>query len=212
MGEANAAAPHAYSLWLCPPEGSELSDRLAGLIKVLAERFKGPKFAPHVTLLGNAPKGDEEAVREAAQQLASAIEPFDVTVPAGKAAYENTWNQNLLLFVEQNPGLLGANALARERLQGAPAGESSFAPPSRRPHLSLMYGEHSEEERAEAAAFVGSEARWATEGFGFRAEAVHLWASAPGGFNSETVEEWQWVASFPFGAAAAEDKGACKDS
>mmetsp|Transcript_13461 Transcript_13461/g.27182 ORF Transcript_13461/g.27182 Transcript_13461/m.27182 type:complete len:113 (-) Transcript_13461:65-403(-) len=102
--------------------------------------------------------------------------------------------------------MIAANALARERLHDAPAGEASFAPPSRRPHLSLLYGGHSSEERADAVALVASEAPWAVEGLTFRVEALPLWASAPGGFKSENVEDWRWVASFPLGSAASDEK------
>eukprot|EP00747_Dinoflagellata_sp_TGD_P082225 gnl/TRDRNA2_/TRDRNA2_161622_c0_seq1.p1 gnl/TRDRNA2_/TRDRNA2_161622_c0~~gnl/TRDRNA2_/TRDRNA2_161622_c0_seq1.p1 ORF type:complete len:155 (+),score=7.16 gnl/TRDRNA2_/TRDRNA2_161622_c0_seq1:124-588(+) len=54
----------AFSLWLCPPQDSELSEKLANLIERLGDRFGAPPFRPHVTLLGNAPSGTREDRRK----------------------------------------------------------------------------------------------------------------------------------------------------
>ena len=52
---ASECAPVAFSVWLRP--SGDLDTRLAALIHEVSEAFGAPPFAPHVTLLGNAPKG-----------------------------------------------------------------------------------------------------------------------------------------------------------
>mmetsp|Transcript_36006 Transcript_36006/g.81328 ORF Transcript_36006/g.81328 Transcript_36006/m.81328 type:complete len:200 (-) Transcript_36006:26-625(-) len=195
MAEGSRAP--AFSVWirLEPDYGA----RLKQLVEDLGTAFDAPPFAPHVTLLGNAPKGSEEEAKALVQKLAECVQPFEVKV-LPEARFEGTWNQNVLLFVEETPGLLATNAKAKEVLNGAPAGEgASFAPPSRRPHLSLMYGDHTTEQREAAVQWILTSTPWAAEGFSFLAEEIELWGAA-GGFSAASVPDWYHVATYKLGA------------
>lgn len=50
-----ASCAIAFSVWMRP--SGDLDTRLASVIREVSEAFGAPPFAPHVTLLGNAPKG-----------------------------------------------------------------------------------------------------------------------------------------------------------
>lgn len=54
---ADAVCGVAFSIWLRPSGAT--AERLAEVIAQVAEQFQAPNFPPHVTLLGNAPKGGE---------------------------------------------------------------------------------------------------------------------------------------------------------
>jgi hypothetical protein len=50
-----ASCAIAFSVWMRP--SGDLDTRLGSVIREVSEAFGAPPFAPHVTLLGNAPKG-----------------------------------------------------------------------------------------------------------------------------------------------------------
>merc|ERR1712003_96806 len=101
-----------------------------------------------------------------------------VKLLAGGVSFCDTWNQNVLIFVEESLELQHANGKAREVLLKSPAGtQGAFSAPSHRPHLSLMYGDHPTAKREEAAEWVKHEAAWANAGAEFTADALHLWES-----------------------------------
>lgn len=52
---ADSVCGVAFSIWLRPSGAT--AERLAEVIAQVAEQFQAPNFPPHVTLLGNAPKG-----------------------------------------------------------------------------------------------------------------------------------------------------------
>ena len=54
---ADSVCGVAFSIWLRP--SGAIAERLADVIAQAAEKFQAPSFTPHVTLLGNAPKGGE---------------------------------------------------------------------------------------------------------------------------------------------------------
>eukprot|EP00403_Amphidinium_massartii_P002131 CAMPEP_0178377458 /NCGR_PEP_ID=MMETSP0689_2-20121128/3928_1 /TAXON_ID=160604 /ORGANISM="Amphidinium massartii, Strain CS-259" /LENGTH=203 /DNA_ID=CAMNT_0019997511 /DNA_START=68 /DNA_END=676 /DNA_ORIENTATION=+ len=186
----------AYSVWMCPP--ADQGEKMHSLIKDLAVAFNAPAFSPHVTLLGNAPKGSEEDAKVLVAKLAANLQPFEVQVLA-EISFQDTWNQNVLLFAEESEELLAANSKAKEVLRGEPQGvEASFAPPSRRPHMSLIYGDHSTERRELAVSWVKEKAPWAVEGFKMQVSEIQLWGAAAG-FTAASVPDWYHVASSALG-------------
>lgn len=52
---ADSVCGVAFSIWLRPSGAT--AERLADVIAQVADQFQAPNFPPHVTLLGNAPKG-----------------------------------------------------------------------------------------------------------------------------------------------------------
>ncbi len=117
-----------FHLWLAP--ASPAYDRLAGVIADLSARYRGPKFDPHLTLLGRL-EGEQESLVGLTQQLASALQPFDVRLEA--PSYEPLYFRCLYLPAEPSPPLLQAHQRAKQIF--APQSTEAF-----RPHVSLLYG------------------------------------------------------------------------
>src|SRR5690242_2167833 len=100
---------HTYSLWLTPD--GDVRESLAGLIRELAEQYGGPRFPPHITLLGTVVGTEEEitglAGEVTAQTPALAVD-FD-----GLGA-EEVYFRTLYLVAKPAPALMAANILARQ--------------------------------------------------------------------------------------------------
>ncbi len=65
-----------YHLFLLPT--GELFDVLQRTITDLAQRYQGPVFDPHVTLLARISKSDEGELLAATEKLASLMTPFEL--------------------------------------------------------------------------------------------------------------------------------------
>mmetsp|Transcript_2015 Transcript_2015/g.6486 ORF Transcript_2015/g.6486 Transcript_2015/m.6486 type:complete len:194 (-) Transcript_2015:135-716(-) len=191
----------AFSIWLQPPTTHSEFPRLAELIEKVSSQFHGPGFQPHVTLLGGirVDPCDTADVESKTRSLAASIQPFSLRLLPGGVATADTWSQDLLIFVEETEDLVQAHNAAIRAFRGPEAAAPAFAPPTRRPHVSLLYGEHDQKEREAAAAWVREHAPWADEGLAFPVEALQLWATDKG---LGGVPEWHLVGSYPLGTAA----------
>ena len=117
-----------FHLWLAPA-GADY-DRLAGVISDLSTRYRSPKFDPHLTLLGKL-EGEQESLVGLTQQLARALQPFDVRLEA--PSYEPLYFRCLYLPAEPSPSLLEAYRKATQIF--GHRSTSAFEP-----HISLLYG------------------------------------------------------------------------
>lgn len=117
-----------FHLWLAP--ASVDYDRLAGIISDLSARYRGPKFDPHLTLLGKL-EGEQESLIALTQQLARALQSFEVRLEA--PAYEAQYFRCLYLPAEPSPPLLEAHRQATQIFNAKST--SAFEP-----HVSLLYG------------------------------------------------------------------------
>jgi len=124
---------HTYSLWLVP-DGA-VHQALGRLIDELADQHGGPRFPPHITLLGSV-VGSEEEVARGAERIAQ--QTHALTVDFDGLGAEEVYFRTLYLVARPAPALMAANALARQ-----------VFPPDRsepfRPHLSLLYGDYAAE-------------------------------------------------------------------
>ncbi|MFT5685244.1 MAG: 2'-5' RNA ligase [Myxococcota bacterium] len=122
------------SLWLLPDEASIL----APVIDRLATTHSGPRFTPHLTLLGSVLG---EQLVERAEALAAQLSPM--TLPTGAVVGSDRWFRCLTLALPPSTALQAARAAA----------EAAFAVPARpwSPHISLLYGDLSEATRRRAA-------------------------------------------------------------
>ncbi len=121
---------HTYSLWLTPD--GDVQDALAQLIGELAEQYGGPRFPPHITLIGSV-VGSEDEILRLAGEIAAQTPAQQITF-AGLGA-EEIYFRSLYLIADQAPGLMAANVLARQVFA------SERSEPFR-PHLSLIYGDY----------------------------------------------------------------------
>ncbi len=123
------------SLWLLPDEAPQLAPVLAQL----AEAHGGPRFAPHLTLLGSI---DGDRLLERSATLAVQLSP--VALPTGAVLSSARWFRCLTLAVPPSAALLAARSAAEEGFG------VSVRPWS--PHISLLYGDLPAEARDRIAA------------------------------------------------------------
>lgn len=123
-----------YSLWLVP--GIATERQFSEAIDYLSERYSGPRFAPHVTLLSGL-QGSEEELTSKTSILASELKAFDVR--AKGLAMEPYYFRNFYLKLESSANFLLAYQRASKILSKSTGGEF-------KPHISLHYGTSSREE------------------------------------------------------------------
>lgn len=73
MPTATSEASKTYSLWLMPPSGSGVAQRLRAEISTLQDQAAGAAFEPHVTLIGGL-QASESAIVDAARSLAASLQ------------------------------------------------------------------------------------------------------------------------------------------
>jgi 2'-5' RNA ligase len=117
-----------YSLWLMPT--GEVYDKFSGLIRRLAEEYRAPLFAPHITLLGETRQSEEDVLRKA-KQLASIQKPFPVTL--NTVDYQDFYFRTLFVRADRTNSLQALHDRAKEIFEMQDI-------PYYMPHLSLLYG------------------------------------------------------------------------
>ena len=117
-----------YHLWLKP--SGELYDRLAELMNDLRQRYRGPAFDPHVTLVGEM-EGDENDLCEKVSSLASNLHVLEIhlNVPA----YQEDYFHCLYFTVDKTSAMTDAHQRAKHMFDPIPCTEFH-------PHVSLLYG------------------------------------------------------------------------
>ena len=117
-----------YALWLLPDQVA--TDSFAGLINDLSNRYEGPRFAPHVTLLGRL-TGPEDVLAETTQRLAQQMHALTLR-PQGLAG-EAYYFRCSYVKLEKSEQLLQAHERASNTFGSGYASDYL-------PHLSLVYG------------------------------------------------------------------------
>ena len=171
------------SLWL-PLEGLARG-RVAALVAELAATHGGPRFEPHVTVLGDlgAWSGRPEDVARALRRLALVSAPFDVRLT--DAAAEDTFLRALYVRAE-GPGLhtLRARAVAAFDLADA----------DYHPHASLLYADLPAAAKEPILDHVGRRF-----GLPFEARRLEIWDT------SGAVETWRRVTGATLGGEPVEE-------
>jgi len=130
-------APRHFALWLIPE--SRTLDLLAGVIDTLGELYNGPRFAPHVTLLG---RFNGEASRLIAQlrTLGRNARALDLEI-SGWGASDDYFRCLYLKLAPTAP---------LEELRRRCASLAGVAPETPyHPHISLFYGRLPEADKQE---------------------------------------------------------------
>lgn len=119
-----------YALLIIPPP--EIKIILEKIILQLSDKYKGPKFETHLTLLGRI-DSDEKTIIEKTKELAQQIKPFFLTL--GEISFSNTYFQSVFVRIKSTAELMDANLKAKEKFH---MDYCIFMP-----HISLLYGNHS---------------------------------------------------------------------
>jgi hypothetical protein len=128
----------SYGLWLVPT-GSAMEE-LKKVVVNLAAAHASPVFTPHVTLVGSL-EGNESEVLTKVAHLAAETKPF--TVETAAVDFSTTYFQCVFARIKTSVPLL--------ELYQKTSSMFSNADVFYMPHLSLIYGDFTFEERAEIA-------------------------------------------------------------
>mgnify|MGYP001558480904 FL=1 len=119
------------SIWLMP-EGEQYN-RFSKIISDLSKKHNGPKFKPHLTLLGDIER-DKEDVLNRANQLTQVVKPL--VMKLDKVDYMDEYFKCVFVRAEEEYEFMKANDIARR----------FFYMESQKfmPHISLLYGDYPE--------------------------------------------------------------------
>ena len=150
------AALMPISLWLVPPTGEKVApatdaptstrESLMAEMQTIAEANLLPTYEPHITLMGSVGNlsHDEATARLQALKGAGPVTIAFTKITAG--ILEETglapWYQSGVAVVNMTPQLVSLQRLALGAFQSKAAADTApvWAPPLRKPHLSLAYG------------------------------------------------------------------------
>ena len=133
-----------YALWLLPEPERETS--LSQLIDRLSEEYGGPRFDPHLTLLGNL-EGDEETLIARTSQLVARLKQF--TLRTKSIECREDFYKSLFITIEASSALESARHSAEHLFNHVLFNhvvETVYMP-----HLSLIYGRQSEQKKESLA-------------------------------------------------------------
>ncbi|KAJ1722365.1 hypothetical protein LPJ53_003196 [Coemansia erecta] len=144
-----------YSLWLCPPAGSDAYAKLDSVIRAFAASLKTPLFSPHATLFSpvransdeNAMIQVSEYVKRLDDKLGDSIRANGIPVCVCDVATGDKFYQCVLLDAPSSNILEAANSVAREHWSAADM-------PAYYPHVSIVYGEFEQSRLADIASQV----------------------------------------------------------
>ncbi|KAL8460755.1 hypothetical protein ACS0TY_031527 [Phlomoides rotata] len=127
-----------YSVWALPQE--ELTPRLKKLMEDLRSEFGGPQFEPHVTVVGAISLTETEA-RDKFDKACEKLKPYCATVE--KVGTGTFYYQCVYLLLQPTPEVVEASAHSCAHF-----GYKNSTPYM--PHLSLLYGDLTDEEKKTA--------------------------------------------------------------
>ncbi|MEE8195962.1 MAG: 2'-5' RNA ligase family protein [Acidiferrobacterales bacterium] len=166
-----------YSLWLLPDDTA--AESFAAIIGDLSDQYHGPRFTPHVTLLGWV-TGPEDDLAERTKRLAEQAHALPLRAQA--LASEAYYFRCFYLKLEETAELLQLHEQASELFRGGYA--SGYLP-----HLSLIYGHLPPAEKARLRRQVHD--NLPTEFTADRIQLIRITVS---------VQDWRAVVSCPLKA------------
>lgn len=126
---------HSYFLWLMPQK--EIADTFQEIVQNLSETYGTPAFEPHVTLVSGLSDNDDRLVKKI-DVFARGKPKYSVTTKG--IDYIHGFFTALILNIQNTPEIDQLNTQAREHLK--PFGQGPY-----HPHLSLLYGDITSQEK-----------------------------------------------------------------
>ncbi len=166
-----------FSLWV-KPRGT-IAEELRDIIARLAKHYHGPIFLPHVTVLGSIPNLTVEEAKKKSAELAKKLRPYTLTTERLSTGKE--FHRCIVIRMKRTEQVAMAFQAARAMFQHTDCEEYM-------PHLSIFYGNISEEEKTAAMEEVSLEM-----GKSFTVDTLLLVDTAG------TPEAWKQITEFGFG-------------
>lgn len=163
-----------YSIWLMPT--GEVYNKLSKILSTLSKKYFSPNFEPHVTLIGEL-IGSEEEILSKTLYLAGNLRPFNIRLT--RVEYLDVYFRSLFVRVEETDDVIDANKKAR-KIFNRPT-DSEYMP-----HLSLLYGMFTVEEKEKIISCIRKEFN-----VNFEVKSIHLFST------DGEPKDWYRVKEFP---------------
>ena len=163
--------PNSYSLWFMPSKEQKVV--LENKIETLANQYGGPKFDPHITLLGSF-VDDESILLNKTENLSKKIRSFKIILD--QVRYLNEFFRSLFIEIKFSEELKSARNTA--------AKEFRWKDKNYIPHLSLMYGNYNNQIKTDIIKTMGTLPRY------LKVNKIHL------AHNDEINFKWKVIESF----------------
>ncbi len=148
------------------PKGKTYNE-LSSLIIRLSNKYNTPMFEPHVTLIGGFDISKKEAISKT-NKIAENLKPYSIRI--NNPIYLHEYYKSLFLKTEKTKEVLKAHLLARKIFNDKRDYEYF-------PHLSLMYGNSSDQIKEKIISEIKS------INLEFKADQLHLFSTANGPKN-----------------------------
>uniref|UniRef100_A0A5B7C2D0 Putative RNA ligase/cyclic nucleotide phosphodiesterase family protein n=1 Tax=Davidia involucrata TaxID=16924 RepID=A0A5B7C2D0_DAVIN len=177
VGEAQIKKD-VYSVWGLPPE--DVRERLKKLMGGLRSEFGGPEFEPHVTIVGAISLTEDDA-REKFRSACEGLKAYGASVE--KVATGTFFYQCVFLLLHPTAEVMEAS----KHCTGHFGYKNSTL---YMPHLSLLYGDLSEEEKKKAQEKAESLDQ-SINGLNFQITRLALYKTETG---DKTCQSWEKMA------------------
>lgn len=163
-----------YFVWIIPPE--PVFSELDNILRDLSQKYDGPLFHPHMTLLSNVEKPLEE-IQQAVENAVHGLDTFKLSL--GPISFSTTYHQSVFVRVNSIAPLMNLNLSLKKSL--------GFQNTVFMPHMSLLYGDHDMETREKVTKEL------TLTNTTFTANEVVIVSDAPDPIN------WKPIVTIPFG-------------
>ncbi|KAJ4703730.1 cyclic phosphodiesterase-like [Melia azedarach] len=135
---AGETTKNVYSVWAIPPE--DVTARVKKLMEGLRSEFGGPQFEPHVTVVGAISLTPDDAL-EKFKSVCAGLKVYNCTVD--RVATGTFFYQCVYLLLHPSAEVVEVSAESCARF-------GYKASPPYMPHLSLLYGDLTDDEKKKA--------------------------------------------------------------
>ncbi|KAK9920081.1 hypothetical protein M0R45_028643 [Rubus argutus] len=175
---------HSYSVWAFPSD--DMSLRIKKVMEGLRVEFGGSKIEPHITLIGSIRMTHEDVINKFRSLRSLVISSFEAKV--NRVVTRSSYYQCVSLLIHSSNKV----SLELSYAIGVCGGEFQFWNDVR-PHLSLLYGYLTEEERKKAQERV-SILDEAINSLSFPVTRLALYKI---GYKDTSLRSWEKIAEYP---------------
>jgi 2'-5' RNA ligase len=173
-----------HSLWMVPREGSATVKAYSEIVSQTAQELNTFDFLPHITLVAAITTGEEDVLKRT-RELGKQLAPYQYELDG--ISYRDAYFQCVYATYQRTPEVVAANELARQVFP-----EKQSDPPYM-PHLSLIYGDLTEEEKTKTVIPKLEKAFEQRSDYThtIQVDAIQLWST------QGDVAEWYVVETIP---------------
>eukprot|EP00249_Psilotum_nudum_P005008 c18501_g1_i1 orf=85-681(+) len=179
-----------FSVWAMPPPAHH--PRIKQAMEMLRKRFGGPEFEPHLTVVG-AQKLSLAQASDRLQNACRLLTPFHCRLT--HVGCGETYFQCVYAVVEASDQVMQANLQARRFFELGPVDGVGSSSGSKdigyMPHLSLLYGDLTDEEKQEAKEMVQNNFGPLISGTQFQVNSLCLYRTDT---SDKLLKSWEKVA------------------